>query len=74
MKILLSSVHFESAKQSEDNQVDPKNSNPSEKYEKKKEAFNFHEDITQLEQKNSSPWYTCDLSPHRVLAMSVHYF
>ena len=34
----------------------------------------FHEDITQLEQKNSSPWYTCDRSLHRVSVISVHYF
>ena len=34
----------------------------------------FREDITQLEQKNSSPWYTCDLSLHQVSAISVHYF
>ena len=34
----------------------------------------FHKDITQLEQKNSSYWYICNLSPHRVSAMLVHYF
>ena len=34
----------------------------------------FHEDITQLEQKKSSPWYTCNESLHQVLAMLVHYF
>ena len=27
-----------------------------------------------MDLKNSSPWYTCDLSLHRVSAMSVHYF
>ena len=38
------------------------------------ETVLLHEDITQLEQKNSSPWYTCDLSLHQVSAMYVHYF
>ena len=38
------------------------------------EVVLFHEDITQLEQKNSSHCYTCGLRPHRVSAMSVHYF
>ena len=34
----------------------------------------FHEDITQLKQKNYSRWYTRDLSLHWVSAMLVHYF
>ena len=34
----------------------------------------FHEDITQLEQKKSNPWYTCDWSLHRVSSISAHYF
>ena len=38
------------------------------------EVVLLHKDITQLEQKNSSPWYTCDQSLHRVSAISVHYF
>ena len=38
------------------------------------EVVLLHEDIIQLEQKNSSHWYTCNLSPHRVSAMFVHYF
>ena len=38
------------------------------------EVVVLHEDITQRDLKNSSHWCTCDLSPHRVLAMSVHYF
>ena len=38
------------------------------------EVVLLHEDITQQEQKNSSHWYTCDLSPHRVSVMLVHYF
>ena len=37
-------------------------------------VFLFHEDITQKDLKNSRLWYTCGLSPHRVLAISVHYF
>ena len=41
---------------------------------KRFEVALLHEYITQLEQKNSSHWYTCDLSPHRVSAMQVHYF
>ena len=38
------------------------------------EVVLFREDVTQRELKNSSHWNTCDLSPHRVSAMSVHYF
>ena len=38
------------------------------------EVVLLRKDITQLEQKNSSPWYTCDQSLHRVSAISVHYF
>ena len=38
------------------------------------EVVLLHEDITQWDLKNSSHWYTCDLSPRRVSAMSVHYF
>ena len=34
----------------------------------------FHEDITQPEPKTSRPWYTCDLSPHRVSTPMVQYF
>ena len=34
----------------------------------------FCEDNTQRDLKKSSPWYTCDLSLHRVSAMSVHCF
>ena len=34
----------------------------------------FHEDITQPEPKTSGPWYTCDLSPHRVSSPAVQYF
>ena len=33
------------------------------------EVVLLHEDVTQLEQKKSRPWYTCGLSPHRVSAM-----
>ena len=36
-------------------------------------CLKFHEDITPLEQKRSSP-YTCDLNLHRASAMLVHYF
>ena len=38
------------------------------------EVVLLHEDITQRDLKNSSPWYTCGLGPPQVLAMSVHYF
>ena len=34
----------------------------------------FHEDITQQDLKNASPWYTCHKSLHKVPAMLVHYF
>ena len=37
------------------------------------EVVLLHGDITQRDLKNSSPWYTCDLSPHQVSAMLVHY-
>ena len=38
------------------------------------EVVLLHEDVTQPELKKSSPLYTCDLSLHRVSALSVHYF
>ena len=38
------------------------------------EVVLLREDLTQRDLKNSRPWYTCDLSLHRVSAMSVHYF
>ena len=37
-------------------------------------VFLFHEDNTQRDLNNSSPWYACDLSLHWVSAMYVHYF
>ena len=36
------------------------------------EVVLLHEDITQRDLKNSSPW--CDKSVHHVLVISVHYF
>ena len=38
------------------------------------EVVLLHEGIIERNLKNSSPWYTWGLGPHRVLAMSVHYF